>query len=154
MEKKKKYGALAVSFAIVGAAAGLSYALTGKTAMESYAQLRQPPLAPPGKVFPAVWSVLYGLMAVSSWRVWLTGKRESLRVYFTQLALNAVWTPVFFRLRLFWGAFAILLALEAAIVAMIGGFRRVDRTAGLLQIPYALWVAFAGYLNAAVAILN
>lgn len=154
MEKKKKYMALAASFGITAAAGGLSYLLTGKTAMEGYQKLHQPPLAPPGWIFPVVWSILYALMAISSWRVWLTGKREALRLYFTQLALNVVWTPVFFRLKLFWGAFAILLVLEAAILAMIAGFRKVDRPAALLQVPYAIWVAFAGYLNAAIAWLN
>lgn len=61
---------------------------------------------------------------------------------------------MFFRLELAWAAFAILVALEAVILWMIAAFRRVDRRAGNLQIPYALWVAFAGYLNAAGALLR
>ena len=61
---------------------------------------------------------------------------------------------MFFRLELAWAAFAILVALEAVILWMIAAFRRVDRRAGGLQIPYALWVAFAGYLNAAGALLR
>lgn len=156
MSKFKKYLPLAVSIAIAWGAAGLSWLLTGRSNMESYAQLYQPPLAPPGWVFPVVWSVLYTLMGVSAWLVWKKpgGSRGALGSYALQLALNVLWTPVFFRLKLSWLAFGILCALWAAILAMILRFRRVSTKAALLQVPYLLWVTFAGYLNLGVAWLN
>lgn len=121
--------------------------------MEHYSRLNQPPLAPPAAVFPIAWTVLYTLMGVSAWRVWRKDGRVP-DIYWIQLALNVIWTPIFFRFGLYWAAFAVLAVLEAAILRMIGRFRESDRPAGNLQIPYALWVVFAGYLNVMTAILN
>ena len=70
MSKFRKYLPLAVSIGIAWGAAGLSYLLTGRSNMEGYAALNQPPLAPPGWLFPVVWSVLYTLMGISAWMVW------------------------------------------------------------------------------------
>ena len=151
--KEKKYGRLALSVAAALAAGGLSYLLTGRDAMEHYSLLNQPPLAPPAAVFPIAWTVLYTLMGVSAWRVWRKDGRVP-DIYWIQLALNVIWTPIFFRFGLYWAAFAVLAVLEAAILRMIGRFRESDRPAGNLQIPYALWVVFAGYLNVMTAILN
>lgn len=153
--KEKRLWPQLLHLGIPLAVGGASYLLTGREAMESYAQLPQPPLAPPGWLFPVVWTVLYGLMGLSAWLVWRKkGRRRVLEPYALQLLLNGLWTPVFFRLRLWWAALAVLAALEGTILWMIAAFRRVDRRAGNLQIPYALWVAFAGYLNAAVAMMQ
>lgn len=154
MSKRKRILSLAVSCGIVWGAAGISYLLTGRTAMEGYSQLRQPPLAPPGWVFPVVWSVLYTLMGVSAWMVWEKHSPEALRPYGAQLILNVLWTPLFFRLRLYWAAFAVLCALWAAILWMVMAFSRVSRRAAALQLPYLLWVTFAGYLNGMIALWN
>lgn len=153
--KEKRLWPLLLHLGIPLAVGGASYLLTGRKAMESYARLPQPPLAPPGWLFPVVWTVLYGLMGLSAWLVWRKkGRRRALEPYALQLLLNGLWTPVFFRLRLWWAALAVLAALEGTILWMIAAFRRVDRRAGNLQLPYALWVAFAGYLNAAVAMMQ
>lgn len=156
MSKIKKYLPLAVSIGIAWGAAGLSYLLTGRSNMEGYAALNQPPLAPPGWLFPVVWSVLYTLMGISAWMVWKRpgSSRGALRAYGLQLVLNVLWTPVFFRLERYWLAFGILIALWLAIGNMILQFRKVSPTAALLQIPYLLWVTFAGYLNFMIAWLN
>lgn len=156
MSKFKKYLPLAVSIGIAWAAAGLSYLLTGRGAMEGYADLNQPALAPPGWIFPVVWAVLYTLMGVSAWLVWRqSGKTHGLlSLYLFQLCLNVLWTPVFFRLGLFWGAFAILCVLWVAILVMTVRFRARSPLAAWLQVPYLLWVAFAGYLNFMIARLN
>jgi len=156
MSKFKKYLPVAVSSGIAWAAAGLSYLLTGRDAMEGYADLNQPALAPPGWIFPVVWAVLYTLMGVSAWLVWRqSGKTHGLlSLYLFQLCLNVLWTPVFFRLGLFWGAFAILCVLWVAILVMTVRFRARSPLAAWLQVPYLLWVAFAGYLNFMIARLN
>lgn len=152
--KKRSGWSLPVSWGIVFAVGGVSYLLTGRAAMEAYATMAKPPLSPPGWVFPVVWTVLYGLMGISAWRIWRRkGWCQALEPYAIQLLLNGAWTPVFFRLGLYWVAFALLVVLEGVIVWMIAAFRRIDRTAGNLQIPYVLWVAFAGYLNAAAAMM-
>ncbi len=156
MSKFKRYLPLVVSIAIAWGAAGLSYLLTGRSNMEGYAALNQPPLAPPGWLFPVVWSVLYTLMGLSAWMVWKMpgSSRGALGAYALQLALNVLWTPVFFRLEQYWLAFGILIFLWIAIVNMILQFRKVRPIAALLQVPYLLWVTFAGYLNFMIAWLN
>ena len=156
MSKFKRYLPLVVSIAIAWGAAGLSYLLTGRSNMEGYAALNQPPLAPPGWLFPVVWSVLYTLMGLSAWMVWKVpgSSRGALGAYALQLALNVLWTPVFFRLEQYWLAFGILIFLWIAIVNMILQFRKVRPIAALLQVPYLLWVTFAGYLNFMIAWRN
>lgn len=156
MSKFKRYLPLVVSIAIAWGAAGLSYLLTGRSNMEGYAALNQPPLAPPGWLFPVVWSVLYTLMGLSAWMVWKVpgSSRGALGAYALQLALNVLWTPVFFRLEQYWLAFGILILLWITIVNMILQFRKVRPIAALLQVPYLLWVTFAGYLNFMIAWRN
>lgn len=154
MSKPKRVLSLAASCAIAWCAAGLSWLLTGSAAMSAYPQLRQPPLSPPGWVFPAVWSVLYTLMGLSAWLVWRQRQPKALRPYGIQLFLNVLWTPLFFRFRLFWASFVLLCALWAAVVWMLAAFRRVQRSAAALQLPYLLWVTFAGYLNGMIALWN
>lgn len=128
-----------------------------RDSMETYASLNQPPLAPPGNVFPIVWGVLYLLMGISAARVFLTGKdgrRSALVLYGVQLAFNFVWSLIFFNVQMFLAAFLWLLVLWILIAIMIYVFWKLDRPAGLLQIPYLAWVTFAGYLNCAIWILN
>lgn len=71
-----------------------------------------------------------------------------------QLLFNWAWTPIFFVLNQVWAAFAVIVLLFALVVAFITGAWRTDRTAALLFLPYAAWVAFAGLLNASIAVLN
>ena len=147
---------MAVSIAIAWGAAGLSYLLTGRSNMEGYEVLNQPALAPPGWLFPVVWSVLYTLMGLSAWLVWKQpgNSRGALSAYALQLVINLLWTPIFFRLERYWLAFGILILLWIAIGNMILKFRRISPKAALLQVPYLLWVTFAGYLNFMIARLN
>ena len=138
---------------IVGAVSGFA----SMNGMREYAKLEQPPLSPPGWLFPVVWTVLYVLMGISSARVYLANSRDTkpaLIVYAVQLIFNALWTPIFFGLELRLVAFIWLLMLIAAVVYMIGRFKKVDATAGNLQFPYLIWLLFAAYLNLATFILN
>ena len=103
-------------------------------------------------------ALLYALMGIGAARVDLSGRSEAradaLQVYLLQLAINFTWSIFFFRLGSYGGALAVLLLLLGLIVWMILRFRRVDRPAARLQLPYLLWVVFAAYLNAGVFILN
>lgn len=145
-----------VSVGIALAVGALAALLTAE-GMRAYATINKPPLSPPAVVFPLVWTALFVLMGVSAARVYLAGGHaagEALRVYALQLFLNFGWTVLYFGFGLYLAAFVWLLILEAVIVVMLASFYAVDRPAGLLQIPYAVWVAFAGYLNLATYLLN
>ena len=139
----------------VGALAGF---LT-RGGMELYkTQVIKPPLSPPALVFPIVWAILYALMGIGIARVVLSARSEersdAIQVYLLQLAINFTWSIFFFHLRSYGGALLVLLFLLALIIWMILRFRRVDRPAARLQIPYVVWVSFAAYLNAGVWLLN
>ena len=122
-----------------------------------YATLQRPALAPPGWIFPVVWTILYLLMGISAYRVWVSSSPErakALWAYGVQLFLNAVWPVFFFHFEAYLAAFFWLLALLIAVVVMIKRFARVGPLAARLQIPYLLWLVFAGYLNLGVWLLN
>ena len=118
----------------------------------------QPPLSPPAVVFPIVWAILYALMGIGAARVYLTpasnARSRGLLLWLVQLAFNFLWSIVFFNLQAYAFAFFWLIALWLLILWMTVTFYQVDKLAALLQIPYLLWVAFAGYLNFGVWILN
>jgi len=118
----------------------------------------QPALSPPAIVFPIVWTILFALMGIGAARIDLSPtspkRTQSLRIYIFQLAVNFFWSIIFFNLQKYGFALLWLVFLWALILRMIGSFRKVDRTAALLQIPYLLWVTFAAYLNFGVWVLN
>lgn len=123
-----------------------------------YMQLARPEWAPPPSVFGPVWTVLYGLMGVAAWLVWriggFRGAGPALSLFFAQLAVNALWTWLFFGLRLGAVAFAGILLLWALIAATLIRFWRLKPLAGALLIPYLLWVSFASVLNFVIWRLN
>lgn len=120
--------------------------------------ITKPALSPASIVFPIVWAVLFALMGIGAARIWAAtpsrARSLSLWIFFVQLALNFFWSLIFFNLQAYAVAFFWLVALWILIWAMIALFHKVDATAAKLQIPYLLWVAFAGYLNLGVWILN
>jgi tryptophan-rich sensory protein len=137
----------------VGALAAM---LTGNN-MNFYQDLVQPPLSPPGWIFPIVWTILYILMGISSWLIYISDsfyRKSALTVYAVQLAVNFFWSIIFFNLQMFLFAFIWLLLLLALIIVTIAAFSRINKTAALLLVPYLLWVCFAGYLNFGVYLLN
>lgn len=124
-----------------------------------YAALAKPAWTPPDALFPIVWTTLYVLMAVALWRLWqLHGssprRRAAIGLWFLQLALNALWSPVFFGLEAVGAALLVILALWLAIAATIVACVRIDRMAAWLLAPYLLWVSYATALNAAILALN
>ena len=120
--------------------------------------ITKPPLSPPAIVFPIVWAILYALMGIGAAKIYLSAPSKqrsgSLQLYFIQLAVNFLWSIIFFNLQAFGGALIWLIALWGLILWMILSFRQVSPLAAKLQIPYLLWVTFAGYLNAGVWLLN
>ncbi|MBE7043676.1 MAG: tryptophan-rich sensory protein [Ruminococcaceae bacterium] len=125
--------------------------------MEQFAQLNQPPLSPPGWLFPVVWTILYTLMGISSYLIQQSDspdKNTALRLYGIQLAVNFFWPILFFRFQAYLLSFFWILLLWVLIIVMIVQFYKIKPIAGLLQIPYLLWVTFATYLNLAIYLLN
>jgi translocator protein len=122
---------------------------------EWYAGLAKPPFNPPNWIFAPVWTLLYIMVAVAGWRSWQRSLRSAaMAAWFIQLALNFVWSPVFFRAHHIGAALVIVAALLATIIAFIVICWPSDRAAALLFTPYAAWVAFATLLNGALWYLN
>ena len=145
-----------ISMGIALAVGGLSGLITADS-MEKYGSLRQPSLAPPGWVFPVVWTILFVLMGAGAAIVYLKRRpsgQKALAVYGLQLLVNFFWPILFFLLEARLFAFFWLLILLMLAVWMTVLFRKSDRTAATLQIPYILWLLFAGYLNLASYLLN
>jgi translocator protein len=122
---------------------------------EWYAGLAKPPFNPPNWIFAPAWTLLYIMVAVAGWRTWQRGARSTaMRVWFIQLALNFVWSPVFFGAHRIGAALVIVAGLLAIIIIFIVICWPRDRAAALLFAPYAAWVAFATLLNGALWYLN
>jgi tryptophan-rich sensory protein len=123
-----------------------------------YTQLVRPAWAPPPSMFGPVWSVLYGLMGVAAWLVWRVGgfraAKSALTLFLVQLALNALWSWLFFAWHRGALAFADILVLWALIAATLIAFWPIRPLAGALLVPYLLWVSFAAALNYSVWQLN
>lgn len=122
-----------------------------------YNSLEKPPLSPPGVLFPIVWSILYVLMGISLYLVSesnSTNKEQSYLIYIVQLVVNSLWTLLFFGFGLQFVSFLWILLLIVLVVIMIINFYKANKLAGLLQIPYLLWLLFAAYLNLAIFIIN
>ena len=128
----------------------------GMKAYES--TVHQPPLSPPSWLFPIVWTILYALMGIGAARVWIAprGNERSrgLNLFVVQLIVNFFWSLIFFNAQAFGFAFLWLVLLWALVLWMILTFRKVDKIAGIIQIPYLLWLTFAAYLNLGVWYLN
>lgn len=121
-----------------------------------YAALRKPPFNPPNAVFAPIWSTLYVLIAIAGWRTFLRagGSGMAKTLWVAQLALNFLWSPVFFGLHRPNLALAVIALLLIAICAFIGERWSKDAAAAWLFAPYLLWVAFATLLNGAIVMLN
>lgn len=118
-----------------------------------YNSLQKPLLAPPGILFPIIWTILYILMGVSGGRL-KSKKQEIDKIYYIQLAINALWPIFFFVLKWRFFSFLWIILLNITIAMMITKFKEKDAIAGKLQIPYLLWTLFATYLNLSIYILN
>lgn len=120
-----------------------------------YAQLAKPSFNPPGWVFGPAWTALYILIAIAGWRVWNRDRAGwPMKLWWGQLALNFLWTPIFFSAHQIGLALAVILVLLVAILSFIITSWRQDRAASWMFVPYAAWVAFASALNGSIFVLN
>ena len=146
---RNKIAGLAAWLAVVYAAATVG-AIASINARAFYAELIQPAWAPPGSIFGPVWTALYTLMGIAAWLVWSKGgfraAAPALALFLVQLAVNALWSWLFFAWHLGGLAFAEILVLLALIVATCVAFWRSRPLAAYLLIPYLLWVSFATVL--------
>lgn len=140
------------------AVGGLSGWLTREGSRYFSNYVTKPPLTPPAIVFPIVWGILFALMGISAARISLTppsaARNRGLNLFVVQLAVNFLWSPVFFNLRSYPLALAVLVFLWILVLLMILSFRKADKTSAYLQLPYLVWLTFAGYLNIGVLLLN
>ena len=139
----------------VGALASL---LTGG-GMEVFESVNKPPLSPPAWLFPVVWTILYILMGISSYLVLTSGAEENeiskaMTIYGYQLAVNFLWPTFFFNFQWYLFSFLWLVLLWVLVLVMIIRFWGIDRTAAYLNIPYLVWLTFAGYLNLGIWWMN
>lgn len=133
--------------------------------MESFAMLNKPPLSPPAWLFPVAWTILYILMGISSYLIYVSEttnkntkenieKSQALSTYGYQLLVNFLWPVFFFNFQWYFFSFLWLAFLWILTAKMIWEFGQISKTAALLNIPYLLWLSFAGYLNLGVWLLN
>ncbi len=142
---------------LLSLAAGAVGGIASSRAGEFYRLLERPAWSPPAWLFAPAWTTLYLLMGTAAWLVWRerddadpASRRTGLVLFVVQLALNALWTWLFFRWRLGGWAFAELVLLALLVMATAAAFFRVRRLAGWLLVPYLGWLAYAGALNWAV----
>ncbi len=153
-----KIKAYIIGILIPLAAGGLAAFLT-RNSMDIYRSIVKPELAPSAILFPIVWTILYILMGISSTTIFNSDaganeKSGALLIYVLQLMVNFFWSILFFNQMAFLSSFVWIIILWVLIVAMIVSFYKINKTAALLQIPYLLWVTFAGYLTLMIYLLN
>ncbi|MBR4949302.1 MAG: tryptophan-rich sensory protein [Clostridia bacterium] len=154
--KKINFKILAVCILIPLILGTVSGILTS-SAMDRFEEIAKPPLSPPGFLFPIVWTLLYILMGISSYLVFVSTseyRKEALTLYGIQLVFNFIWPVIFFNFEKYLFAFIWLIALLVLVILMTLKFYKIDKKSAYLQIPYILWLIFAGYLNLGVYLLN
>lgn len=130
---------------------GILISLITKNSMKQFDLLNKPNFAPPRYLFPIVWTILYILMGISSY---LITNKDSKQVYYFSLFFNILWTIIFFCLKLRLIAFLWLIILIILVIRTIILYYKENKIASYLQVPYLLWLFFAGYLNLSIYLLN
>lgn len=150
---------LVVSLAVCQIAGVLGSLFTSPSIATWYVSLKKPVFTPPNWVFAPVWLTLFVLMGVAAFLVWRKGLRNSqprraLTIFGVQLAFNIAWSGVFFSLQSPLAGLVVIIVLWVAILVTILSFLKVSRPAGLLLVPYIVWVSAATVLNASIVIMN
>lgn len=138
---------------------GIVAALLTRGGMEMFESIIKPPLSPPNWLFPVVWTILYILMGISSYLILTSGAEQekiekAISIYGYQLVVNFLWPTFFFNLQWYLFSFFWLLLLWLLVFQMIRKFAEIDKRAALLNLPYLIWLTFAGYLNLGIWWLN
>ncbi len=159
MNRINPWAALAGFVAICLLAGGLGGWVTAQSVVDWYPTLNKPAWNPPAWVFGPVWTTLYVMMGVAAWLVWkkdthFSGVRIALILFFLQLALNCLWSFLFFGLRNPALALIDIVLLLVALALTTWAFFSHSRIAGLLMVPYLAWVSFATFLNFTIWQLN
>lgn len=146
---------------LIPLAIGILAGLLTMGGMEQFASLNKPPLAPPAWLFPVAWTILYTLMGISSYLIYNSESKEgediksqALTTYGYQLLVNFLWPVFFFNFQWYLFSFFWLAFLWILVAKMILEFGKINPLAALLNIPYLLWLSFAGYLNLGIWLLN
>lgn len=158
MNPKSKFLILIFALALPFAAGFIGSLATTPAIPTWYASLTKPSFSPPNWIFAPVWSILYFTIGLSLYLVLTTrtktSKRLAYKVFATQLALNSLWSVLFFGYRNPLLAFFEIILLSFTILLNIITFRKINSLAALLLVPYLLWVSFATILNLAIILLN
>lgn len=155
-ERKPTWVTLVVLLATTLIPAGLIGFLL-RQSMSDYAGLNKPVFAPPGWLFPVVWTMLYVLMAVSAYLALRQGGSDGARtlvLYYAQLIVNLIWPVLFFMQKAYGLSFVWLLLLLALVIILVSQLFKENKLSGWLMVPYLAWLVFAAVLNFAVAYLN
>ena len=156
--KNKKY-LICTVLILVPILIGIASAILTGDMMKEYGTLVKPPLSPPTMVFPIAWTILYLLMGISSALIYTQpGNSEyrtvGLALHMIQLIFNFFWSIIFFNMKKYVFAFIWLVILWMLVFSMLANYKKISKTAFFMNIPYIVWLTFAGYLNLAVAIMN
>jgi translocator protein len=154
MNKLAKFILAIVICQVIGVIGGL---FTASSIPTWYAALQKPSFNPPNWIFAPVWTTLYAMMGISLYLVWqkmAKGSRQAIKIFMIQLALNLLWSVLFFYQKSPLAAFIEIIVLWAAILATIFFFYRISKPAAYIMVPYLLWVSFAAVLNFSIYILN
>ena len=161
----KKPTRLVIAIVIAEFAGVIGSVFTSPSIPSWFASLAKPSFSPPNWIFAPVWTALFALMGISFYLIWdLLSKstdaskkrniRKAISIYFVQLALNVIWSIIFFGLHDPGAAFIEIVMLWFAIIVTIAIFYKISKTASYLLLPYLAWVSFAAYLNYAIWQLN
>ncbi len=123
----------------------------------NFSEIVKPSFAPPGFLFPIVWTILYILMGVSSYMIYKDNNysiNAALIIYLIQLVVNMLWTFFFFNLKWYLFSFIWIILLIVLVIVMIYKFIKINKVAGYIQIPYLIWITFASVLNFSIYLLN
>lgn len=159
MKTKLNLTRLVSSIALtLGLGGGIGGLITANSVREWYPVINKPTWTPPNFLFGPVWTTLFILMGIAFYVIWQSKKTkpqgEAMKFFIVQLVLNVLWSGLFFGLRQPWLAYVDIVALWILILMTIKKFWAIKPVAGILLIPYILWVSFASFLNLAVALLN
>jgi translocator protein len=156
---KANYQKLSVSFGLPQLAGIIGSFFTASSIPTWYATINKPSFVPPNSVFGPVWVILFFMMGIALYLVWMRGLenravKKAMRIFFIQLALNTAWSIIFFGIKNPGLALLEIIVLWVAIAWTIIEFYKISRPAGLLLVPYILWVSFATALTYSIWSLN